>query len=388
MSLRKKILAFDEGMTVYSNLDKDEDDITISFAQSLYITITKIGELLPEYLEDLARGEYKEALGIDYDKMTTMAYWMKNGKLKADMMALKDVTLKERGIEYAYKGFKAETTWELYEAIEQKVAGMVEMLKEVKQKIKAAPPSLYGNFFRYQKSLCDRRAVEARYARWKRDIGVPNIELLKDKEAQEVVEFLKKKVFQHIRKPSTREVGLVDLDSLNEHMPDDNTFPDEFPHCYTRFLRYAKVEDGIYHINYNAYGQYLFDFYYRLTPDERQAFIELDIMLDLIKHDIAEAMKEEKRLPAELASDVALYYWKRLQESHFVDNHNMLSASISKKQAMYIADLFAEKLKLKVKWKLFEELWNIKNLAQEKWEMQQTGVLPARYQEIDRIFSE
>ena len=53
---------------------------------------------------------------------------------------------------------------------------------------------------------------------------------------------------------------------------------------------------------------------------------------------------------------------------------------------MYIADVFADRLGLKAKWKLFEDFWGIKNLAQEKWEMQQTGVLPPRYQEIDRIF--
>ena len=361
MSLRKKILAFDEGMTVYSHLEKDEEDITISFAQSLYITATKICELLPEYLEDLARGEYKEALGIDYDKMTTMAYWMKNGKLKADMMALKDVTLKERGIEYAYKGFKAETTWELYEAIEQKVAGMVEMLKEVKQRIKAAPPSLYGNFFRYQKSLCDRRSVEARYARWKRDIGVPNIELLKDKEAQEVVEFLKKKVFQHIKEPSMREVGLVDLNSLSEHMPEGNTFPDEFPHCYTRFLRYAKVEDGIYHINYNAYGQYLFDFYYLLTPDERQAFIELDIMLDLIHQDMA--LLKEVVLPEPIDTPEAMVLWRKAQDAGWVDER--YQSKLSRTQSAFLADYMSSLLGITDRWKVFEALWHRNNMRSD-----------------------
>lgn len=358
MSLRKKILAFDEGMTVYSHLEKDEEDITISFAQSLYITATKICELLPEYLEDLAHGECKEALGIDYDKMTSMAYWMKNGKLKADMMALSDLTLKERGIEFAYKGFKPKTTWELYEAIEQKVAGMVEMIKEVKQRIKAAPPFLYGNFFRYQKSLCDRRSVEARYARWKRDIGVPNIELLKDKEAQEVVDFLKKKVFQHIKEPSTREVGLVDLNSLSEHMPEGNTFPDEFPHCYTRFLRYAKVEDGIYHINYNAYGQYLFDFYYLLTPDERQAFIELDIMLDLIHQDMM--LLKEVILPEPLATPEAMVLWRKAQDASWVDERFQSKLSLTK--SAMLASEMAVKLDIKDRWKYYEQLWNRKNM--------------------------
>ena len=99
-------------------------------------------------------------------------------------------------------------------------------------------------------------------------------------------------------------------------------------------------------------------------------------------------MKEEKRLPDELALEKPMVYWKRLQESRFVDNRFMLRADISRKQAMYIADVFADRLGLKAKWKLFEDFWGIKNLAQEKWEMQQTGVLPPRYQEIDRIFSD
>ena len=118
------------------------------------------------------------------------------------------------------------------------------------------------------------------------------------------------------------------------------------------------------------------------------AVFELCVILSLIHQDILEFIKEDKRLPAELASEKAMYYWERLQKSHFVDNHYMLCADVSKKQAMYIADLFAEKLKLKVKWKFFEELWNIKNLAQEKWKMHQTGVLPTRYKDIYRIFKE
>lgn len=77
MLLRKKLLTFDEGMTVYCNLDTDEEDILITFAQSLYITVTKIGELLRIYLDDLNKHECKEVLGIDFDKMTSLEYLMK-----------------------------------------------------------------------------------------------------------------------------------------------------------------------------------------------------------------------------------------------------------------------------------------------------------------------
>ncbi len=39
MLLRKKLLTFDEGMTVYCNLDTDEEDILITFAQFLIKTL-------------------------------------------------------------------------------------------------------------------------------------------------------------------------------------------------------------------------------------------------------------------------------------------------------------------------------------------------------------
>ena len=299
MVLTKKIFNLDEGLTIYSQLLKDEETILIPFAISHYDTVSRICELLPEYLADLRRNECKESLSIGLNQKASVDYWMKKlAKLKSDMERLGTVPMKEHGFVVTILGFCPETTMDLYRAIERLIIKMVEMLKEVQRLIQAAPPSLYGNFFLSQKAVCDRKPVEARYAQWRREIGVPNAELLKDKEVQEVVAFLKMKVFRFIKPPSTREVKLVDLNSLNEFMPDDNKFPDEFPKCYARFLRYAKVEDGIYHINYNAYGKYLYDFYYQLADDERQAFIEIDIMFDLIHHDMAlwaaKASREER----------------------------------------------------------------------------------------------
>jgi hypothetical protein len=43
---------------------------------------------------------------------------------------------------------------------------------------------------------------------------------------------------------------------------------------------------------------------------------------------------------------------------------------------------------MRSKWKPFQELWHINNLAQEKWEMQETGKSPARSEDIDRIFDD
>ena len=218
-TLRKELLGFEVGMSYYSGFEKDEEDIVIPFSLSLYITSSKIVEQLPEYLECLRRNECPEVLGIDLDAVTSEAYWMKNYKLEHDMEAMSDLPLRERDIEFAYKGFKPETTLELYEAIRRNVKQMVAMLAEVRQLLAEAPASLYENFYLSQKAACDARQVTVRYEQWKREVGTVTPELLKDKQMLEVVEFLKRKVLRHTIKPSERERCLVDLDALRSHLP-------------------------------------------------------------------------------------------------------------------------------------------------------------------------
>jgi hypothetical protein len=45
----------------------------------------------------------------------------------------------------------------------------------------------------------------------------------------------------------------------------------------------------------------------------------------------------------------------------------------------------AEKLQIKKKWKLFQQLWGIPNLAQLSGTWQQTGKLPPRSSDIDKL---
>ena len=93
-------------------------------------------------------------------------------------------------------------------------------------------------------------------------------------------------------------------------------------------------------------------------------------------------------LPECLSTEEAMKYWKRLQKAGFVDANYQLMPDTTRKQAMYIAELFAEKLGIKSKWKTFEQMWGVSNLAQEKWDMQETGTTPTRSKDIDKIFDD
>lgn len=89
-----------------------------------------------------------------------------------------------------------------------------------------------------------------------------------------------------------------------------------------------------------------------------------------------------------LMSEQAMVYWKQLEEHGFVDAEFKLTKSTTRQQAMLIADVFAEKLGISSKWKSFERFWGIKNLAQEKYHYQETGIISSREREITNIFKE
>ena len=89
---------------------------------------------------------------------------------------------------------------------------------------------------------------------------------------------------------------------------------------------------------------------------------------------------------AELLTAEAQVLWQRLRDDGFiVPDGYALAEGISSNQAAYIADRMAEKLQIKKKWKLFQQLWGIPNMAQLAGSWQQTGKLPPRSSEIDDL---
>lgn len=110
------------------------------------------------------------------------------------------------------------------------------------------------------------------------------------------------------------------------------------------------------------------------------------VVVEEMKSEESSTTENPLRLSGDLATEKAMKYWLRLQKAGFIDAAYRLMPGISRKQAMYIAMVFAEKLKMTSIWKPFELLWGKSNLAQEKWDFQQTGALPPRSKEIDEIF--
>ena len=95
---------------------------------------------------------------------------------------------------------------------------------------------------------------------------------------------------------------------------------------------------------------------------------------------------EAVALPAELCSPEAQAVWQCLREEGFIiAGGYALARGVSNNQATYIASALAERFEIKDKWKVFQSLWNIRNMAQLAGAWQQTGKLPPRHAKIDQI---
>ena len=112
----------------------------------------------------------------------------------------------------------------------------------------------------------------------------------------------------------------------------------------------------------------------------------LDKRRETMEVNAPEAAIKQTELPAELLTEKAQKYWKRLREAGFiVADGYALAEGVSANQAAFIADCMAGKLRLMYKWKPFQQLWGIKTLAQLAGTWKDYGKLPPRHEEIERL---
>lgn len=89
-------------------------------------------------------------------------------------------------------------------------------------------------------------------------------------------------------------------------------------------------------------------------------------------------------LPPELSTDKAMALWQKAQRAGYVDNN--YQPLISRTQSALLADAMAERLGIKEKWKVFEALWNRKNMRSD-YNLALTRKLSLDFQdELKRVF--
>ena len=76
-----------------------------------------------------------------------------------------------------------------------------------------------------------------------------------------------------------------------------------------------------------------------------------------------EKAKERPALPDVLCTEEAMALWEKVQKAGYVDDN--FQPLISRTQSALLADAMAERLGIREKWKVFEALWNRKNMYKD-----------------------
>ena len=251
---------------------------------------------------------------------------------------------------------------------------------------------------RYLSSGTPRRLRQT-FDEWMFDAcnGAPSLDDINDYVTEKLVHMFEKGVFntkvEHIQR-AARYPAEFDFSQLD----DDHKLKKSIHKHYSELRKMVDYCDGCLVVNPVKVGRH----FYTNRKEEnakghRNAFLKYMYKISLAQEERRKLLETEAPqtgsdesclLPDVLATGMAIKYWKRLQQAGFVDEHYQLSPTTTRKQAMYIADVSSDKLQMRSKWKPFQELWHINNLAQEKWEMQETGKSPARSEEIDKIFED
>ena len=73
--------------------------------------------------------------------------------------------------------------------------------------------------------------------------------------------------------------------------------------------------------------------------------------------------EEKSQLPEELSTEEAMKLWKIAQDAGYVDEN--FQPLVSRTQAALLANTMAKSLKIQKKWKVFETLWNRKDMYRD-----------------------
>ena len=108
--------------------------------------------------------------------------------------------------------------------------------------------------------------------------------------------------------------------------------------------------------------------------------VETQINLETRPHPLpigrgVDTFKGKRNLPEALSTEVAMALWEKVQRAGYVDGN--FQPLISRTQSALLADAMAERLGIREKWKVFEALWNRKNMYKDYYQaVEQKQFLP------------
>lgn len=352
------IIVLERALLMYDTLEVDHRCPLHYYGLCVDEMIDEIISQLTRLIESKTRLTYRNVLVANYKIMTKPMHWL-NSQLFDDL------------------------PWDFSRMLQKKILKMVDLMNTLVLKIVKEDGDYTESFFkRLMNSYQKNRASD--YCIWKNQQPRITKKMVLEYQAELTADILIMGILRFDDSPTDDEMAGVRLDLLKMRMKHNMQYPEDFKAECAKLRRYAYWEGDCFMIDYPLIRHYLYKVFDKLTKDQHIALFDYDVQMMEIHEDLLAL--DAKRSADVLTTDMAMRYWKKLMKQGFVDENCRLLKSTSRQQAMYIADIFADILGLKNRWKIFEDHWGISKLAQEKWKLQQSGKMPPRYKDIGTVF--
>lgn len=332
MELKEKITELQASLSAYNKLGTDIPVVRIHFALSIAHLVIDLNKDLAAYLDDLDRRQCKEVIGLELKNLIMKDKWLKGHRVVSDMKNCSEQSLASYGLKLEFDDMPIMTTLDIINIIESGIDKMVALLKACRKRLKDAPRGLYANFFNYQLGNYDKELAIVDYEEWEMKTGKLTFGNLKTKHTMVVADFLNKKVLRRAQPPVTEELKAVQLEKVKYYLPKNYKIIEDFEHYCAIFRRFAMWEGEVLVLDYDVLGKYLFQYYYDLLPEERNAMFELVVTLDLVH----QSMAKRRPIVAEQLKSISV---SSLEDTRYfaVANH-IKKVMLSVEMAPYIAD--------------------------------------------------
>lgn len=181
-------------------------------------------------------------------------------------------------------------------AINESIEHTIQLLNEVKRKKTNIPPYLFEDYwYSFVSDYVENIPVIDIYEHWKEEHDDPDIDMLKDKQMQEILVLLKSGFLSHAAIPTRREIRNSVI-TINKDAFDRNTIiPEGVDLECARLSKFVEwKEDTILTINYEKLGRYIYKHHKDLTDKEKRSIAHFDMIMDLIHEDMAKLNSKYK----------------------------------------------------------------------------------------------
>ena len=165
----------------------------------------------------------------------------------------------------------------------------VQCLNEVKKKKTNIPSYLYEDYwFSFMVPYLENNPIGDIYEHWKDVHDDPDLDMLRDKQQQEILLLLKSGFFSHTAIPTRREIRNSIISINKDAFETSAKIPDDIDLECARMSKYVEWKDNtILTLNYEKLGKYIYKHQKELTEKEKKSMAHFDIIMDMIHEDMA-----------------------------------------------------------------------------------------------------